>query len=74
VGAGGEATKRAAGEKGGAEKPSKGRPQPTFHKVNKGENLWSIARRYGVQVSDICRWNGLKDQRIMPGDQLVLYR
>lgn len=58
----------------GKETSSKGEGQATVHKVQKGENLWSIARRYGVHVSDICRWNGLKDQRIKPGDVLSLYR
>lgn len=53
---------------------SPGKTPATVHKVNKGENLWSIARRYGVKVSDICRWNGLKDHRIKPGDELALYR
>lgn len=58
----------------GKDTSSKGEGQATVHKVLKGENLWSIARRYGVHVSDICRWNALKDQRIKPGDVLSLYQ
>jgi len=30
------------------------------HRVAAGENLWSLARRYGVTVADLERWNGLR--------------
>ena len=42
------------------------------HRVKKGENLWSISRQYGVQVEDLCKWNGLKGYHITPGDQLTI--
>jgi membrane-bound lytic murein transglycosylase D len=42
------------------------------HQVKKGESLWTISQRYGVQISDIFRWNLLKNHRIRPGDELVL--
>lgn len=29
-----------------------------YHKVRKGETFSSIARKYGVSVSNLCRWNG----------------
>jgi membrane-bound lytic murein transglycosylase D len=32
---------------------------PVIHRVRSGETLWSIARRYGVLVSQIVEWNVL---------------
>ena len=29
-----------------------------FHIVRKGDSLWGIARRYGLSVRDLKRWNG----------------
>ena len=41
--------------------------------VKKGETLYSIARRNGVAVEDIARWNGLKPPyTIYPGQRLAL--
>jgi membrane-bound lytic murein transglycosylase D len=40
------------------------------HRVNRGENLTVIARRYGVTVPQIRSWNGLKGSRIHPGQRL----
>ncbi|MCM1517487.1 MAG: transglycosylase SLT domain-containing protein [Pseudoflavonifractor sp.] len=31
-----------------------------YHKVRKGENLTKIARRYGVSVADLRKWNGIR--------------
>ncbi len=44
------------------------------HIVRKGETLWDIARRYGVTVSQIRRWNGLGHSRLIhPGDTLNIW-
>ncbi len=43
------------------------------YSVKSGDNLWSIARRHGVHVKDIKRWNGLKSDRLKPGQRLTLY-
>jgi len=41
------------------------------HRVRPGESLWVIARRYGVGVSDLQRWNGLgRSSLIRPGQAL----
>ena len=41
--------------------------------VKQGETLYSIARRNGVAVEDIARWNGLKPPyTIYPGQRLAL--
>ena len=35
------------------------------------DTVASIAKKYGVSVSDVLRWNRLQDQaRIHPGDRL----
>ena len=41
--------------------------------VQKGDSLFSIAKKYpGVTVSDIKRWNGIKDGTIKPGQRLKI--
>ncbi len=43
------------------------------HTVRKGESLWLIARRYGVTVVDIKKWNSLKSDRLSAGQKLVIF-
>lgn len=43
------------------------------HEVARGESLWTIARRYGVSVGALRRWNGISGDLLRPGDVLVLY-
>ncbi len=39
--------------------------------VRQGDNLWSIARRFGVSTNQILSWNGIgEDATIHPGDRL----
>lgn len=41
------------------------------HRVSSGESLWTIARRYGVRVADVRRWNELSAGAVLhPGDEL----
>lgn len=54
---------------------SRARPIPSsgIHIVRAGENLWTIARRYGLGVETLKGYNGLDgDPVIRPGDQLRL--
>ncbi|MEZ4647906.1 MAG: LysM peptidoglycan-binding domain-containing protein [Candidatus Eisenbacteria bacterium] len=45
-----------------------------LHVVVPGDTLWQIARSYGVNVSDLRRWNGLKSRsRIYPGQKLRVF-
>ena len=45
------------------------------HWVKEGENLWLIARRYGVPISDLVAWNRLDPEAwLMPGQILELRR
>jgi len=45
----------------------------SVYKVRKGDTLWSIAKKYGVNVDDIKKWNKIADN-IKPGDKLVIYQ
>jgi LysM repeat protein len=45
---------------------------PGTYTVRKGDTLTSIAKKYGVKVSQLRRWNGLRRDRIQPGDELHL--
>jgi membrane-bound lytic murein transglycosylase D len=40
------------------------------YKVQKGDTLYDIARRFGVSISELRRVNGLQTSRIYPGDVL----
>jgi len=44
------------------------------HTVKKGESLGSIAKKYGVSVSNIKKWNNLKKDTIHVGQKLTIYR
>ncbi len=44
------------------------------HRVRYGETLYSIARRYGVRIKDLKRWNRLKNaRRLRTGTILKIY-
>ena len=45
----------------------------TVHRVKSGETLGHIAGKYGVGVSEIKRWNGLKSDMIRIGQRIVVY-
>ena len=43
------------------------------HRVSSGENLWTLARSYGVTVEDLRRWNGLSSSSVLrPGQDLAV--
>lgn len=41
-----------------------------YHRIRRGENITSIARRYGVSVSNLKRQNGMRSSRIIAGKTL----
>jgi len=43
------------------------------HRVRRGEVLGTIAERYGVSVSSIRRWNGLRGNTIRIGQRLTIH-
>jgi membrane-bound lytic murein transglycosylase D len=45
-----------------------------IHKIQRGESVWELARRYNVPVHLIAAWNDIRDiSRITAGQQLVFY-
>jgi membrane-bound lytic murein transglycosylase D len=48
-------------------------PVPAKHTIRRGENLWSIARRYNIRSLDITRWNNIELSGLLqPGQVLNL--
>lgn len=43
------------------------------YRVKSGDYLGKIARRYGVRVSQIKRWNGLRNNNLRIGQRLTIY-
>ena len=39
--------------------------KPDIYFVSRGDTLWSIAKKYGVQVSDLIVWNDLSTERYL---------
>ena len=51
------------------------RPDGPFvtYRVQRGDSLWAIAKRYDVTPRDLMQWNGLATSRIYPGDEVRIY-
>ncbi len=45
----------------------------TTYKVRSGDYLGKVARKYGVRVSDIKKWNGLRSNNLRVGQNLKIY-
>ena len=50
--------------------PKRAAVGPGTYRVQKGDTLYDIARRFGVSISELRRANGLRTSRIYPGDVL----
>ena len=49
--------------------------QISTHIVAKGQNPTTIARRYGVKVSDLFKWNGWPQRHVLQvGDKVIVYK
>ncbi len=44
-----------------------------YHRIRRGENLYSIAKRYRVYVSDLRDWNDISGNKIYAGQKLKIY-
>jgi len=45
---------------------------PRSHRVKRGETLFSISQRYGVELAELRKWNKLKGNKIQVGQNLRL--
>lgn len=48
------------------------RTQNISHMVKTGDTLYSIAKRYDVEISDVQRWNNLRGTHLTIGQKLVI--
>ena len=48
-------------------------PEKIRYRVKKGDYLGKIAERYGVGVSQVKRWNGLRSNNLRIGQRLTIY-
>ncbi|MEY4377776.1 MAG: rane-bound lytic murein transglycosylase, partial [Pseudomonadota bacterium] len=55
-----------------AERPVRG-PSQLRYRVQAGDTLYSLARRFEVKVEDLKRWNHLKGNTLQPGQKLVVH-
>lgn len=55
-------------------KATVGKGTLSYHKIRSGETLSTIAKRYGVTVTQLKDWNGLSSSRIRAGRKLKIYK
>jgi rare lipoprotein A (peptidoglycan hydrolase) len=48
--------------------------QKISHTVEQGETLYSIAKKYKVEVEDIKSWNKLENSALSKGQKLTIYK
>ncbi|SOC05289.1 3D (Asp-Asp-Asp) domain-containing protein [Ureibacillus xyleni] len=46
--------------------------QPQKYEVQKGDNLYRIALKHNVELSDLMSWNNKTDSLIHPGEELII--
>ncbi len=57
----------------GGSSPSEATREIVTHIVLAGENIYTIANRYGVTARDIRKWNKLSSNRLTQGKRIKLY-
>ncbi|MEK6539356.1 MAG: LysM domain-containing protein, partial [Deltaproteobacteria bacterium] len=44
-----------------------------YHKVEKGQTLWRIAKAYNVDIQEVGEWNDIADpEQIMTGEKIFI--
>lgn len=64
----------AVNDRSGRIREVKGTGELVYHRIRSGENLGSIARKYGVTVRNLREWNGLINNNITAGKRLKIYQ
>ena len=59
---------------GGAKPRAEEAPPEVHHKVAKGQNPTTIARRYGVKISDLFKWNNWQKNHVLQVGETVVIR
>jgi LysM repeat protein len=44
------------------------------HTVQKGDTLYGLSKRYNVSISQIKEWNGMTDENIKLGQELIIFQ
>lgn len=65
---------KAAGTTKTARTAKKEAPALVTHQVKKGDSITAIARRYGVTIDEIKRWNKIASNQVNVGDTIRVYR
>ncbi|HHV55499.1 MAG TPA: LysM peptidoglycan-binding domain-containing protein [Firmicutes bacterium] len=55
-----------------AASPQDAHPPPAYYRVQPGDTLTSIARRFGLSVSDLVAWNRIPDPDFIRAGELLL--
>ena len=46
-----------------------------YHVIKSGDTLWELSRKYNCSVSQIKKWNGIRNShRLKPGDKIIIGR
>lgn len=45
-----------------------------FHTVRKGQTIYKVAAQYGVDVSEVRKWNKLRGTKLQTGQKLIVYK
>jgi LysM repeat protein len=45
---------------------------PVYYTVTKGETMYSVAKKHGIQVADICKWNKIKGNYLAAGQKIII--
>lgn len=53
--------------------PYRANGEAVVYRVRSGDNLYNIARKYGVTVSKLKSWNNLKSDMLQIGQRLIIY-
>jgi membrane-bound lytic murein transglycosylase D len=64
------------GGKPGAQKVAGGGPADAVkvtYEVRRGDTLSAVAKHYGTTVASLRVWNGLRSDRLMPGERLTIF-